>query len=136
MSEEGFDYKGVFYPLSISSIGKDLMLIDRVSGGIPLPEFMDLLDDDIGRGRSPVQLTLIATSIRKANPDWSVERIVRIIEDLDMGADVHWINANEEAELPPTRAEPSTGGNSASPSRSTSSGPVPVTSATSNATPA
>lgn len=137
---DGFEYGGTFYPWHVSDMGKDLMLIDRFSN-MPLHEFFEAVDDGFDRGRAPILLTLIATSIRFGRPDWSVERIVRTVQDLSL-SDVEFINPDEEEaepELPPASEGETTGptgASSPSPSRSTSSGPAEETSATSRATPA
>lgn len=139
MAEDGFEYGGTFYTWHVSDMGKDPMLIDRFSN-LPLHEFFELVDDGFDRGRAPILLTLIATSIRFGHPDWSVERIVRTVQDLSL-SDVEFINPDEEEaelELPPaSEGEPTTaptGGSSPSPSKSTSSEPAEEPSATSRAT--
>jgi hypothetical protein len=135
VSESGFEYDSDFYPWSISTIGKDLMLIERFAR-MSLPEFYELVDDGFDLGRPSLLLTMIATSIRAGHPDWSVERISRAVENLELG-ELHMIDGDQgEPELPPPAAETSTGGKSASPSRSTSSAPTPELSVTSSATPA
>lgn len=136
MSEAGFEYDGEFYRWSISTIGKDLMLIERFAR-MPLPEFYELVDDGFDLGRPSLLLTMVATSIRAGHPDWTVERIARTVEGLNLG-DVHMIDGDEEAPenpLPETAAAAPTGANSVSPLRSASSAPAPATSATSSATP-
>jgi hypothetical protein len=136
-AEDGFEYQGVFYRWHVTTVGKDLMLIDRFSG-LPIQDFFALIEDELDRGRVPVLLTMVATSIRNAHPDWSVERIVRTVMDLDI-AELVFVEADrEEDTLPPASAdEPaSTGAGSSSASKRTSSDPVPATSATSSRTPA
>lgn len=133
---DGFEYDGTFYRWHVSDMGKDLMLIDRFSN-LPLQEFFELVDDGVDRGRAPILLTLIATSIRFGHPDWSVERIVRTVQNLNL-SDVVFIEPDDEEEeqLPPASEDEtaSTGGSSSSPSRSTSSDPAEETSETSSAT--
>jgi hypothetical protein len=134
--EGGFELHGEFYPWHVSDIGKDLMLIDRFSG-LPVAEFFQVVEDDFERGRAPILLTLVATSIRYKHQDWTVERIVRMVMDTNLGELVFVGGDEEEAkpELPP--AEPvSTGAGSVSPSRSPRSETEPERSGTSNATPA
>lgn len=136
MADDGFEYGGTFYRWHISDIGKDLMLIDHFSR-LPLHEFFELVDDGVDRGRAPILLTLIATSIRAGHPDWSVERIVRVVQELEL-SEVVFISPEEEAEpeLPPaSEGERPTGGSSSSPSRSTSSEPGEETSETFSAIP-
>lgn len=103
----GFEYQGTFYRWHVSDTGKDLMLIDRFAG-LPVLDFFDLLDDEEERGRGPILLTLIATSIRFAHPGWSVPRIARMVENLSL-SDVEFVGEDEEeAEpLPPQSQKPS-----------------------------
>jgi hypothetical protein len=135
--EDGFEYDGTFYRWHVSDMGKDLMLIDRFSN-MPLHEFFEVVDDGFDRGRAPILLTLIATSIRFGQPDWSVERIVRTVQNLSLG-DIVFIDGDEEAapELPPASEGEtvSTGNGSSSPSKSTSSEPAEETYETFSATP-
>jgi hypothetical protein len=140
MMDDGFEYQGEFYRWHVTDIGKDLMLIDRFSG-LPIQEFFELVDDDHERGRGPILLTLIATSIRNGHPDWSVERVIRLVMDLNLG-DVKFLAGDEqeevEGQIPPAQTATgngSTGEESPSPPRSTSSDPARETYATSNATP-
>lgn len=135
--EDGFEYQGTFYRWHISDIGKDLMLIDRFSG-LPITEFFEMIEDDFDRMRMPVQLALIATSIRNGQPDWSVERIVRTVMDLSM-SEIEFVAADREEDPVPLASEDGTapiGAASSSPPRSLASVTVPETSATSNAIPA
>jgi hypothetical protein len=133
-SEGGFELHGEFYPWHVSDIGKDLMLIDRFSG-LPVAEFFQVVEDDFERGRAPILLTLVATSIRHKHQDWSVERIVRLVMDTNLG-EVVFVGADEEEakpNIPPAEAA-STGADSASPSRSPRSDPAPERSGTSSKT--
>jgi len=134
MPEDGFEYDGTFYTFHVSDTGKDLMLIDRIAG-MPLQEFFELIDDDHERGRGPILLTLIAMSIRFGQPTWSVERVIRTVQELSL-SDVTFFNPDgEEAEpeLPPAlegETTDPTGQSSPSRSRSTSSVPDEEPSAT------
>lgn len=133
---EGFEYDGTFYPWHVSDMGKDLILIDRFSN-MPLWEFFETVDDGFDRGRAPILLTLIATSIRFGHPDWSVERIVRTVHNLSLG-DVHMIDDEEQEEdpRPPASTETApTGVGSVLPLKSTSSDLDGATSETSSGTP-
>lgn len=133
--DDGFEYNGTFYHWHVSDIGKDLMLIDRFSG-MPLGEFFDVVGDNFDRGRGPILLTLIGTSIRFAHPEWSVERIVRMVMDMPL-SDVHFVTADAEADtLPPASGEQAdpTGTASVSPLKSPSSDQAQATSETSHAT--
>lgn len=135
--DDGFELHGQFYRWHVSALGKDLMLIDRFSG-LPVSEFFEIVEDDFDRGRAPIMLSLIATSIRNGHPDWSVERIVRTVMDLSLD-EVVFVNTDmeEPAPGPPaSEGEGPTGANSSSPSKSPRSAPAPERSATSNATPA
>lgn len=126
----GFEFEGRFYTLHVSDIGKDLMLIDRISQ-MPMRDFYAAADDAFERGRGPVILTLIATSLRNGNPDWTVERIYRKVMDLSLGDDVVFIapeNADEEEEEQESPLEPPTDGSEKSPSNGFSSSSVPMVS--------
>jgi hypothetical protein len=133
----GFEYEGEFYVFQYGDIGKDLMLIDRLTGGMTFPEF---LEADTGRG--PVQLAIIACSIRAAHPDWSVEMIYRRVSNLSLNKDILFVDADTEEVTPdPTAAQepspPPTGAGSSSPSNGSSSPstrPATTASETSSAT--
>jgi hypothetical protein len=135
--DDGFELYGTFYPWHVSTIGKDLMLIDKFSG-LPVSDFFEIVDDEHERGRAPILLTLVATSIRNGRPDWSVERITRTVMDLSLD-EVVFVNTDaEEAEPGPPASEAvtRTGRKSSSPSKSPASEAAPEPSATSNETPA
>jgi hypothetical protein len=141
MNEPGFEYKGQFYRWSVSDMGKDLMLIDRFCG-LPIADFFELVDDDFDRGRAPILLSMIATSIRREHPDWSVERIVRTVQELAL-SDVTFIESEQEEDLRPlpdadTAILPPAGEPSSSPLNGSSSSSTPrgsSTYATSSVTP-
>lgn len=112
VDEDGFEFQGRFYPWKVSDLGKDLMLIDRIAG-LPVTDFFEVVEDEHERGRGPILLTLIATSLRAGNPTWTVERIVRAVLGTNL-SDVEFVGAGgeETAEpLPPPKpklvAEPS-----------------------------
>jgi hypothetical protein len=141
MNEDGFEYQGTFYRYHCSDMGKDLMLIDRFAG-LPITDFFALIEDDFERGRAPILLALIATSIRNGHPDWSVERIVRTVLDLNL-SEIKFVEAEQEEvtlPLPASReAPPETSEPWPSPSNGSSSSSIPPassTSETSSATPA
>lgn len=92
--DDGFELDGEFFRLSVSDCGKDLMLIDRLTG-MPITEFFEVVDDAFDRGRGPVLLTVIATSIRAAHPDWSVEKIVRKVMALRL-SEIEFVPGTEE----------------------------------------
>lgn len=112
----------IFYRWSVSDGGKDLMLIDRFTG-MPIQEFFEVIEDTFDRGRAPILLALIATSIRKRHPDWSVERVVRTVQNLSL-SDVVFVDSDtEEAVGPPALGdgEKKTGISSSSESKPSSS---------------
>jgi len=113
--DDGFEFHGEFFPWHVSDIGKDLMLIDRFSN-MPVAEFFETVEDNFDRGRAPILLTLIATSIRAKHPEWSVERIVRTVMDLNLGEIEIIEDDTKEETLPPASEaeEESTGVSSAS----------------------
>jgi len=92
--EDGFEYDGVFYRWHVSDTGKDLMLIDRLTG-MPVQEFFDLIEDGFDRGRGPILLAMIATSIRHRFPDRSVERILRQVQNLSI-SEIEFVGGDEE----------------------------------------
>lgn len=96
--EAGFELAGRFYRWAISDTGKDLMLVDRFTG-MPVDEFFEAIDDDAQRGRAPIILAMIATSVRAGNPDWSVERIVRSIMDVSL-SEIVMVEGDSEEEQP------------------------------------
>jgi hypothetical protein len=85
ITEDGFEYDGTFYRWHISDVGKDLMLIDRFSG-MAIDDFFAVIDDDHERTRAPILLSLIACSIRHEHPDWTIERITRMVMQLQLSA--------------------------------------------------
>ena len=129
---DGFELDGTFYRWHVSDMGKDLMLIDRFAG-LPIQEFFDVVDDDHERGRGPILLTLIATSIRNEHPDWSVERITRLVLGLSLSS-VTFVNGDLEQDdptLPPPEpapgpAPPANGDSSSSTPNGSSSSPTPT----------
>lgn len=133
---DGFEFKGEFFRWNVSAIGKDLMLIDKFSG-LPVADFFEIVEDDFDRGRAPIMLTLIATSIRAGHPDWTVERIVRTVMDLSLDEVTFLTGDVEEPKGPPaSEGEEPTGESSPSPSKSPASEVETATFKTSNATPA
>jgi hypothetical protein len=130
--EDGFELAGRFYRWHVTDMGKDLMLIDRFSG-LPITEFFAQIDDQFDRGRAPILLTLIATSVRHGNPDWSVARIERTVLNLNL-SDVTFVDADQEpAENPPPASadETPTGDTSRSPSTGSSASSTPPDDSTS-----
>lgn len=95
-TENGFELGGLFYPWHVTTTGKDLLLIDRISG-MPPQEFFELIEDSYDLSRSPVLLALIATSMRARHPERSLERIVRTVMDLSLD-DVEIVGGEDEEE--------------------------------------
>lgn len=136
--EDGFELDGVHYRWHVTDTGKDLMLIDRFTG-MPVAEFFDVIEDEFDRGRAPILLAMLATSIRAKHPDWSVERIARLVMNTSLG-DVVFVDSDAEEQLvppaeggqtPPTSTEPSNGSSSSSTPEETST----VAESTSSETP-
>lgn len=100
--DDGFELDGVFYRWSVTDTGKDLLLLDRFTGGMPIAEFFDGIENEPGfTGRAPVLLSLIATSVRAQHPDWSVDRVARKVEALSL-EQVEFIDGEAEAQpVPP-----------------------------------
>ena len=102
---DGFEYDGRFYRWHVSDMGKDLMLIDRFAG-MSVLDFFEVVDDEDERARGPILLTLIATSIRHGNPNWSVERVTRTVMNLSL-SEVEFVGGDEEeGEADPPGLEP------------------------------
>lgn len=119
--EDGFELEGKFYRWAVTDTGKDLMLIDRFTG-MPVAEFFDQIEDNFDRGRAPILLALMATSIRGKHPDWSVERIVRTVQAASLGEVVFIDSDTEEQPVPPAEGglEPPTSDESSNGSSSSS----------------
>ena len=122
MSEDGFEYKlpgddqATFFRWALSDGGKDIYLIDNFTK-MPIHEFFGVVEDSFDRGRAPILLAMIATSIRAKFPEWSKERIVRVVENLSL-SEVTFIDADEETADPPTvPAEEPTGESSSGESK-------------------
>lgn len=121
--QAGFELEGEFYPLTFNADnGKDLILIDRITA-MPTEEFVDAIRDGVSIGRGPIMLAVLATSIRARHPDWSIERIVRMVQaDL---AELKFIGGEaEDDEIPPAEAASAATTNDA-PSTSPSDGSSP-----------
>ncbi len=98
----GFELEGTFYSWSVTDKVRDLRLIDMLTG-MAVPEFFRAVEDEHERERGPVVSAMIATSIRAAKPDWSVERIFRMVDDVNLG-EVKFIvgESDDEDPLPPS----------------------------------
>lgn len=101
--EVGFEIEGQFYRWSVSDSAKDLMLIDKFTQ-MPAHEFFELIEDSFDRGRGPILLAMMACSIRRGHPDWSVERIARTVLNLSLN-EVTFIGGEEEVEVPKEKAK-------------------------------
>lgn len=129
MSDEdlsGFEWNGRFYRWSVTDLGKDLMLIDRIAQ-MPPTAFMDMIGDVDEAERTPVILALVATSLRLGHPEWSVDRIYRTVMGISLGGDLTFVSAGEgDADPPPEAASqpPSEAGKSPSNGSSQPSTPV------------
>jgi hypothetical protein len=119
--DDGFELEGTFYRWHVTDTGKDLMLIDRFTG-MPVADFFETIEDSFDRGRAPVLLALMATSMRAKHPDWSVERIARVVQGVSLG-DVTFVDSDAEAQpippaeggqTPPASTEQSDGSSSSS----------------------
>jgi hypothetical protein len=154
--EPGFELKfpdaseAEFFPFAIGMSGaKDLKIIDRCTQ-MPLDEFAEAFDDPSQRGRGPIMLALIGLSIRAKYPDWSVERIMHVIDELEL-PDVTFLGSEEEesngsvplTEGPKPEPDASSSGSpsdasesSATPAETSAPEPSPSTSEPSSETPA
>jgi hypothetical protein len=121
--ESGFEYDGVFYEWHATDKGKDLRLIDQFTG-LPPHAFFQAIEDDFDRGRGPVLLALIATSMRHLHQDWSIERIVRLVDELSL-SEVEFIDGDEDPEEGEPRP-PAEGEASPAPSQKSSESPEPT----------
>ena len=123
MDQDGFEYKipgedeASFFAWTVSDGGKDLMLIDHFTH-LPIHEFFALIDDEFDQSRAPVLLTMMATSIRAKHPDWTPERIIRIVQNLKL-SEVEMITAeaDEAPRVDPPVEEKPTGAKSSSASK-------------------
>ena len=105
MSDDGFEFGGVFYPFKLSDSAKDLMLIDRLTG-MAVDEFFEVARD--GAERGPMLLALVATSIRAQNPTWSVERIMAMVTGIEsVDEEITLIDGQPAGDaVPPTEGGP------------------------------
>ena len=128
--ENGFEYQNRFYPWHAGDTGKDLMLIDRLTG-LSLGDFFEALDDQPDRGS--ILLALVATSLRNGNPTWSVDRIYRLVTELSLSEDLEFVGGSEqeEGEPRPPAPTPPTGERSRSQSNGSSPSSTPPDSSSS-----
>jgi hypothetical protein len=95
---------------------------------MPVADFFETIEDEFDRGRAPILLALIATSMRNVHPDWSVQRLVRRVENLNL-SEVTFIDSDaEEQPVPP--ADAPEGATSDEPSNGSSSPSTPPASST------
>jgi hypothetical protein len=153
--EAGFELKfpdadSEFFPFAIGMSGaKDLKIIDRCTQ-MPLDEFAEAFDDPSQRGRGPMMLAMIGLSIRAKHPDWSVERIMLLVDELELN-EVTFLGSEEEesngavplTEEPKPEDDASSSGSpsdesesSATPAETSAPEPSPSTSEGSSETPA
>ena len=126
--DDGFEYDGLFYRWHVTDGGKDLMLVDHFAR-MPVADFFETIEDDFDRGRAPILLALLATSMRNKHPDWSVQRLVRRVENLNL-SEVTFIDSDaEEQPVPPAEAAPEAA-TSEKPSGESSSPSTPPASST------
>ncbi len=125
MDQDGFEYKipgeeeATFFAWTVSDGGKDLMLIDHFTH-LPIYEFFTLIDDEFDRSRAPILLAMMATSIRAKHTDWTPERIIRTVQNLQI-SEVTMVDAEaDEAPRvdPPVQEETPTGAKPSSASKS------------------
>lgn len=117
----GFEFDGEFVPFHLTDLGKDLQVIDRLTGGMPPHEFFDATKDLEGRARGPVQLGLLGTSLRAHHPEWSVSRICSLIEGTPF-SDFVYVKGEPEEEAdvgPPSQLDVAVIGESSSTSNDT-----------------
>jgi hypothetical protein len=134
--EAGFEWQGRFYPWHVGETGKDLMLIDRFTQ-MSISEFFDAVEDNPDRGS--LLLALVALSLRQGHPDWSVDKIVRIVSDLNL-SDLEFTRAEDQDEeetvvLPPPLASGERSSSQSNGSSPSSTPPAASPSPTSSAAP-
>lgn len=95
IQERGFETEGEFYPWHLTDSGKDLMLIDRITGGMLPHEFFDAVGDEHEQFRGPILLGLIGTSVRNRHPEWSIERILRFVNEVKLG-DIDFVGGEDD----------------------------------------
>jgi len=98
MSEEpkqaGFELNSEFYAWHLTDKIKDLQLIDHFAQ-MPPADFFSAVEDDFDRSRTPILTAMMATSIRHIKPNWSLARVIRMVEDISM-SDVTFFEGEEE----------------------------------------
>lgn len=95
-AEAGFEFRGEFYPWKFSDNNKDMLLIEQIGGYTPgeFIEEADAVEAEVkaaaADGREPAEprtsflLSLMATSIRARNPQWTVQRILNLIANANV----------------------------------------------------
>jgi hypothetical protein len=144
------DREAEFFPFVVGMSGaKDLKIIDYCTMGMPLDEFASALEDPVARNRGTIMLAMMGTSIRAQHPDWTVERIAYLIDEIDLN-DVEFLKGEEDSngadpllqEPKPAPDESSSGSqseeseSSATPTEPSVLEPTPSTSEPSSETPA
>jgi hypothetical protein len=103
--------------------GKELIFIDRIAD-MPFPDFYEAIQDEHEQKRGPMAQTLIAIAVSQKFPEWTAERTIRLVLNLNLFEDVTYINADEEEKAsPPTTSDEVTSGDAStsSPNESKSS---------------
>jgi len=102
MSEEpkqaGFELAGEFYAWHLTDKVKDLQLIDHFAQ-MPPQDFFASVEDDFDRSRTPILTAMMATSIRHVKQNWSLARVIRMVEDISM-SDITFFEGEEEEDVP------------------------------------
>ena len=116
--EDGFEYKlpgddkATFFKWSLNLESTPHMrLIDHFAG-VPLDVFAENLDDDLQKRRIPVILSVIATSIETRFPDWTLERVIRVVEKFEWAnySEIEGTDARPPDKKPEQTSEDSTSG--------------------------
>ena len=133
-TEDGFELDGEFYRWHLSDTGKDLMLIDRFTA-MPFDEFFAVIEDNFDRGRAPILLAMVATSVRAKHPDWTVDRIARLVMNTSL-SEIEFVAADQEEDTRPPPVDdhatgPPTPASGTSPSNGSSASSAPTDSTTS-----
>lgn len=136
MKEDGFEYKlpgedqATFFPWKVNVEGaKDMLIIDAFTE-LPIDVFHEKLQDGFDRRRGPFLLALIATSIAAKYPDWTHQRVIRLVENLNF-SDFTAVDAEADASPPDATGEQNSE-SSNSPSDGSSSSPTQTDESTSD----
>lgn len=117
--EAGFEYEGEFIPWHLTDKIKDLQMIDYFAK-MPPGEFFEHVRDDFDRSRTPITAAMIATSLLHARPNWSTNRVIRVVENMESSRIVYFDGEDEpsiEVESP-LATDPASGDGEDSPESS------------------